>query len=57
MAVLPSTGFPATAYPILPSHRNTRLKQFDLHTLPIGRPGDRSYGGRSVVDPTSASHM
>jgi hypothetical protein len=57
MAVLPSTGFPATAYPILPSHSDNKLQQFGRDTLPIGRPGDRSYGGRSVIDPTSASHM
>lgn len=57
MAVLPSTGFPATAYPVLPTFAANKLRQFDLHTLPIGRPGDRPYGGRSVVDPTSASHM
>lgn len=57
MAVLPSTGFPATAYPVLPPYAAIRLRQFDLHTLPIGRPGDRVFGGRSVVDPTSASHM
>lgn len=57
MAVLPSTGFPVTAYPALPSFVANKLRQFDLHTLPIGRPGDRPYGGRSVVDPTSASHM
>jgi len=57
MALLPSTGFPATAYPALPEHRSNKLRQFDVNTLPIGRPGDSSYGGRSVVDPTSASHM
>jgi hypothetical protein len=33
------------------------LRQFDPDTLPIGRPGDRGYGGRSAIDPTSASHM
>lgn len=57
MAVLPSTGFPATAFPALPAHSNTQLRQFSHDTLPIGRPGDRTYGGRSVIDPTSASHM
>jgi hypothetical protein len=57
MAVLPSTGFPATAYPILPPHSDNMLRQFDPDTLPIGRPGDRGYGGRSAIDPTSASHM
>jgi hypothetical protein len=55
MAVLPSTGFPATAPVAEPSLQ--KLQQFDRDTLPIGRPGDRSYGGRSVIDPTSASHM
>ena len=51
MAVLPSTGFPATAPVAEPSLQ--KLQQFDRDTLPIGRPGDRSYGGRSVIDPTS----
>jgi hypothetical protein len=57
MAVLPPTGFPATAYPQLPAYDADRLRQFDPDTLPIGRAGDQGYGGRSVVDPTSASHM
>ena len=48
MAVLPSTGFPATAYPVLPSHNDNALRQFDPDTLPIGRPGGRSFGGRST---------
>lgn len=57
MAILPITGFPATAYPAMPSYSATKLRQFDVNTLPIGRPGDITYGGRSVVDPISASHM
>lgn len=57
MTVLPATGFPATVYPQLPSFELDRIRQFERGTLPIGRPGDASYGGRSTVDPTSASHM
>jgi hypothetical protein len=57
MALLPTTGFPATAYPVLPAHRDNALRQFDPDTLPIGRAGGRGFGGRSAVDPTTASHM
>jgi len=63
MALLPSTGFPetilpvATIYPLLPIHSDSKLRQFDPNTLPVGTPGNASYGGRSMVDPTSASHM
>lgn len=55
MALLPSTGFPATAPAAQPSLQ--KLQQFDPDTLPIGTPGATGYGGRSVVIPTSASHM
>lgn len=57
MALIPSTGFPATAYPVLPSFTETKIRQFVPATLPIGNPGDLSYGGRSTVDPISGSHI
>jgi hypothetical protein len=57
MALLPATGFPATVYPSLPSFSADKIRQFEPRTLPIGIPGDMSYGGRSTIEPTTASHM
>lgn len=56
MAVLTS-GFPATVYPILQPFDDRKIQQFERNTLPIGKPGDRDYGGRSIIDPITTSLM
>lgn len=57
MAILPPTGFPATAFPSLPSFSRDKIRQFSVHTLSIGLPGQLGFGGISTVNPITVSHM
>lgn len=58
MAYLPPGGFPATAFPALPSNSdNNKLGQFSPYTLPIGIPGQLGFGGRTATHPISGSYQ